>query len=136
MSDEKRFDGLFPDNPPAFPTNPIVNPPESGQMPVFPPTASHLPTNPPEATHPIVNPPNNIGNAPRPSHPIVEPPKVEINPLAEVLSEADVQEPMLAKLGKDLEEAKAGRDVGDIPMNDPYWDAQNKLQKFYANKAK
>jgi hypothetical protein len=113
MSDEKRFDGLFPDNPPAFPTNPIVNPPEAG----------HLPTNPPVIpTHP--------------THPIVEPPKVEINPLAEVLSEADVQEPMLAKLGKDLEEAKAGRDVGDIPMNDPYWDAQNKLQKFYANKAK
>jgi hypothetical protein len=125
MSDEKRFEGLFPNDPPVFPTHPIVNPPEAG----------HLPTNPPEATHPIVNPPN-IGNAPRPSHPIVEPPKVEINPLAEVLSEADVQEPMLAKLGKDLEEAKAGRDVGDIPMNDPYWDAQNKLQKFYANKAK
>lgn len=42
-----------------------------------------------------------------------------------------VDDLQLYNLGQELEKARAGRHVGDIRLNDPYWNVQRKLQAYY-----
>lgn len=55
----------------------------------------------------------------------------EIKAEDEARVEAFIENPELHELGQKLEAARNDRHVNDIPLKDPYWDAQNELQKYY-----